>query len=380
MSEYQYYEFLAIDRALTAEQIAEVKLFSSRATITRTSFANEYSFGDFRGNPKEFLTRYFDAMVYITNWGTHQFMFSIPTNLVDAKAIEPYCCQQGLTMTTSKDRLILDISLDEEESGDWVDGSGHMASLAGLRAEVLNGDYRPLFLAWLVDLQRELIDAKSLVPPMPAGMRKLSAAQQALVEFLKIDGQLIRMIAAKSPDAASEAFDVKSALARLSPADKDKWLLELIEINDPNAALRLKLKLHASMASPAAIPVKQPVETAGAMLEQYQAHTRELDQRLREKREAERKLEKTKAAAARQQYLDQLATNIPGAWRNLEQMIGLRSQEGYKQAVELLTNLRDLANRPGGDPAAFKSEMSLRLADHSRKQSFMKMVANAGLN
>jgi hypothetical protein len=41
MSEYQYYEFLAVDRPLTETEQDEVREFSSRATITDTSFLNE---------------------------------------------------------------------------------------------------------------------------------------------------------------------------------------------------------------------------------------------------------------------------------------------------------------------------------------------------
>ena len=51
MSEYQYYEFLAVDRPLTAAEQAEVRQLSTRARITATSFANEYHWGDFKGSP-----------------------------------------------------------------------------------------------------------------------------------------------------------------------------------------------------------------------------------------------------------------------------------------------------------------------------------------
>ena len=68
MSEYQYYEFRAIDRPLTREQIDEVRQFSARAEITATSFVNEYQFGDFNGNPDLLVTKYFDLMYYCCKW------------------------------------------------------------------------------------------------------------------------------------------------------------------------------------------------------------------------------------------------------------------------------------------------------------------------
>lgn len=42
MSEYQYYEFQAIDRRLTTEEMARLRSFSTRARITPTSFVNDY--------------------------------------------------------------------------------------------------------------------------------------------------------------------------------------------------------------------------------------------------------------------------------------------------------------------------------------------------
>jgi len=50
MSEYQYYEFLTIDRPLTAKEMTELRALSTRATITPVSFTNKYNWGDFKQN------------------------------------------------------------------------------------------------------------------------------------------------------------------------------------------------------------------------------------------------------------------------------------------------------------------------------------------
>src|SRR5687767_6698097 len=42
MSEYQYYEFRAVDAPLTAKQMRELRAISTRAEITPTRFTNEY--------------------------------------------------------------------------------------------------------------------------------------------------------------------------------------------------------------------------------------------------------------------------------------------------------------------------------------------------
>jgi hypothetical protein len=57
MSEYQYYDFRAIDRPLTSSQRAELGKISTRAEISSTSFTNFYTFGDFKGNPVALVER-----------------------------------------------------------------------------------------------------------------------------------------------------------------------------------------------------------------------------------------------------------------------------------------------------------------------------------
>lgn len=63
MSEYQYYEFVAVDQPLTSKQQAELRKHSSRATITASSFINEYHWGSFKGDATAWMQQYFDAHV-----------------------------------------------------------------------------------------------------------------------------------------------------------------------------------------------------------------------------------------------------------------------------------------------------------------------------
>ena len=67
MSEYQYYEFVALDRPLTAAEMAELRSISTRAQITPTRFFNEHQWGDLKADPAELLARYF-ALRAPTSW------------------------------------------------------------------------------------------------------------------------------------------------------------------------------------------------------------------------------------------------------------------------------------------------------------------------
>ena len=97
MSEYQYYEFLAVDRPLDERAQAEVRSLSTRAEITATSFVNEYHWGDFRGNPSELMRRYYDAHLYLASWGTRQVMLRLPSTVLELDVAEQYCVGDQVT-------------------------------------------------------------------------------------------------------------------------------------------------------------------------------------------------------------------------------------------------------------------------------------------
>jgi hypothetical protein len=91
LSEYQYYEFLAIDEALDARQMRELRALSTRARITPTGFVNTYHWGDFKGDPRVLMERYFDAFLYLANWGTRLIMIRLPSSLLDLQMAGRHC-------------------------------------------------------------------------------------------------------------------------------------------------------------------------------------------------------------------------------------------------------------------------------------------------
>lgn len=78
MSEYQYYEFQAIDRPLSEADRQALRDLSTRARITAISFTNSYEWGDFKGDPAKLMERWFDLHLYLTNWGSRRLMIRLP--------------------------------------------------------------------------------------------------------------------------------------------------------------------------------------------------------------------------------------------------------------------------------------------------------------
>ena len=83
MSEYQYYEFQSIDRPLMPEEQAAVAGLSSRTEPHPWRAIFTYSWGDFPANAKEIPAQYYDALLYLANWGSRELMFRFPRDLVD---------------------------------------------------------------------------------------------------------------------------------------------------------------------------------------------------------------------------------------------------------------------------------------------------------
>src|SRR5579871_2447539 len=90
MSEYQRYEFMTCDRALTQEQLREVDSLSSHIEASRGHALIEYHWGDFKHDPIQVLYHYFDGFIYWANWGTPQLAFRFPHGSLPDDLFEGY--------------------------------------------------------------------------------------------------------------------------------------------------------------------------------------------------------------------------------------------------------------------------------------------------
>ena len=114
MSEYRYYEFLALDRPLDGSQFAELRSLPTRAEISATRFANEYHWGDFKGDPRTMMERFFHAFLYLANWGTRRLMFRLPREALDTETADPYCYTDAASLLETEDHVIISLFADRD--------------------------------------------------------------------------------------------------------------------------------------------------------------------------------------------------------------------------------------------------------------------------
>ncbi|GBD53333.1 hypothetical protein D3800_14510 [Microcystis aeruginosa NIES-298] len=370
MSEYQYYEFQAIDRPLTQEERAAICELSSRVKPTATTASFNYSYGNFRGDPKQVLARYFDIMYYITNWGTQQLMFRFPTSLINREAIELYCIDNYISLSFAGDWAILDWEFSQEEGfNDWIEGEGILSELIGLRQEILQQDYRGLYLAWLkaIDLSEGYIDIDKtqLEPPLPPGLGQLSAAQKAFTEIFELDEHLLNVACASSGKLTTISEQTwQQAISQLSASEREDFLLRLAK-GEHNLSAKFKQKLSQLIPNSAAS--NQPRRTIQELLEAAAEEGKKAEKRRQQEAEAKRIEE-----------LQTLAKREAQVWQQVESLIQKAQSKSYDEAVKLLVKLRDLAEYQNRLPV-FQERLNRIYEQYSNRSGLKRRLQEVGL-
>ncbi|MDE0696534.1 MAG: hypothetical protein OXH76_11970 [Boseongicola sp.] len=192
MSYYQYYEFQASDRRLSEADKQRLRNVSSRAEITSTSFAVQYDYGDFKGDEKEFLSRWFDMHVYVAAGGTRRLMIRLPARFAKRATVERIidCCEFAEFTDKGEDCLLDIFPYDEERDyGGWTEGPGWLDALAPLRSDLLSGDLRLAYLLWLAAADREMLEDDAREPL--SGIGPLTEGLEAFGKFFGIDPDLV---------------------------------------------------------------------------------------------------------------------------------------------------------------------------------------------
>lgn len=383
MSEYQYYEFLAIDRPLTEKEMRTLRSYSTRARITPTSFVNHYEWGNFKGDEDAWMEEYFDAFLYLANWGTHVLKLRLPSRMLPLKTARQYCRGDSAFVREKEGKVIVTFVSEDEEGDDWDTGEDWLASLVPVRAEIARGDLRALYLAWLLCVQCGEWDDADREPLVPPNLSDPSASLRGLAEFLRIDEDLLTSAALASASTASEAPDqevLATWIARLPSSDKDEILLRLMRGDDAHLGTEL-LAQFAREQRPRSLrsaKSEEPRRRSVAELRQKAEELHEERRQIAAKKAAEdRARQEREAVIARAKRLDALAAHMPEAWAEVERFIAARQPKSYEQAARLLADLRDLAAREGKDD--FRPRLEALRAAHARKVTLLDKLKKAGL-
>jgi hypothetical protein len=346
MSEYQYHEWQAVDRVLTPEEQVAVNDLSSHIEVSSSRAVVTYHWSEFRHDPKQVLLKYFDAYFYLANWGSLRLMFRFPKGILDEADILTYCISESITFETIGNYQVLDIDFSLEDGEGWEEADAGLSLFIRLRADLLEGDYRLLYLTWLkamtmygnpyADDEYEEDDSEIAAfdrePPVPPGLKKLSPSLQNFVQIFEIDPYLVQTASEASPDLKKAlTIDYRELIERLPRTERDDFLAHLAQ-GDPGVGLALRKRLGAFQ------PQEQPQPAGRRTIQQLLQRAEQLE-----------KAEKVRQAeAARQKHIAEmkaLAAREAQVWNQLEVLLdtGRKIASVYDEATALLEKLKQLA-------------------------------------
>lgn len=384
MSEYQYYDFRSLDKALTAQQQMRVSRLSSRAKVTAHHAQFVYNYGDFHGNIKQLMAEDFDMMLYMANWGTQRLMLRIPESLINIASLRDYFISDEVEHYRANKNIILDFHFnDDEGEGYWIEDEdeGMLDDFSPLREEIIRGDYRVLYLAWLKAAENarsydDGVDDQTMEPRVPAGLGQLTTAQRKYAEWIELDKNLIKVAAEGSHRLAKSSFQSEDYLHYLSTEVKEDFLRRLCknEINLSAVLNRHLETLHKARSN-------QPNVEGGddqrrsffTVYERYEQRKKKAQENIKKTAKIRAEQQRIESEREYQLKLDQLLGKEDSVWEMIDTLVERGSAKPYDLAVEHLSELYDLAKRDN-KLAVFMQKTAELTTKYSRRVAFIRRV------
>ncbi len=371
MSEYQYYDFAAIDGPISDEGLRYARSCSSRANVSRVRWQNTYHFGDFHGSVDTLLNHY-DAHFYIANWGTVRLGLAFPKGTIAPETIQPYLRggeRYGDTLTVKEigNRFIVWWERNEE-GGYWeTEGEGLIDQLIGIREQLLRGDYRALFLGWLADFDPNERDPRGgalVVPPIPAGLDHLSPALEALIGQFPVDPDALAVAAGLSQGSRPHRLPMAAVLEKLSVSEMRALLGRVAEGGGAGVMTELNRLTYPHVQ----IPVGQAM--SGVDFAAKTIGTREARQAKEAKAAA---ANRKREAELRKQHLASVLQRADTLWSGLDPLMNQKVALAYDQVATQLQVLRE-AYAEAGDSGGFQQKLRGFRVRYSNRPAMLRRI------
>ncbi|MFK7907366.1 MAG: hypothetical protein AB8B69_19685 [Chitinophagales bacterium] len=388
MSGCDVYQFQSIDRPLTEKERKEIGSWSSRSYPTATSATFVYHYGSFRQDVEDAITGYFDALLHFSSWGTKRLLFRIPKNLIDIEALRPYQIDAnydydcGLSIIPKKEYFLLDFTWSEEGGG-WIEEDDYqVGDLITLRNDIIQGDYRSLYLFWLKlaaskkELGKEDYDDYNdydedevgvTAAPIPPNLNKLSGALSVFIQLFEIDKDLIAAAKQASKEEKAPEMDYEKLVKQLPEKERVDFLVRLVK-GEARMDLQLQKRLQDLYKSSTKTPSKPNRQFSIQELKEQQ----EVEKKKRKEAEAQA------AKEAHHQKMLTLGREVKAHWRTVFYNLDRKTGKAYDIATETLKDLQDLAIFQG-KVEEFKEKMVEIRKNYGRSKVLLERFMKKGL-
>jgi hypothetical protein len=361
MSEYQIVKFRAIDRPLTDKQLAYMERQSSRAEFSKWEFGVEYHYSSFRGDVDGMLRNGYDVFLTYSNYGCREIRMRLPNGLPFAKSVwSKYISAEGLTWSADKSGKagILTLAPYLEEAYDPVwEFDDYLDATIKLREMLIAADLRALYVLWLCSAVSSSDEGDELMePPVPHGLSSLPDAAANLLTFFEVDPLMVEAAAIGVPalnTKGSQGDAVDDWLTNLADARRVEIIQRMIS-EDP-IALKAELLAEIRDSQPALCwPVEPPARTLAQLLQVCRSLREKADEKEKKKAAAKAKQEAEKAEKQRQARMVEMQSD-PNSWlKKASKLVEKRGTDNYREAANILADLRDAVGGEQGNKIARK--------------------------
>lgn len=275
-----------------------------------------------------------------------------------------------ITVSTTSKSIILDLEFNGEDYYTWIeDDDNWLRDFVPLRDDLMQGDLRALYLAWLrsgFNEYAEIAPEETIEPPVPPNLKKLSPALKALADFLMVEEDLITAAATESKSSQTIAEPIADWIAVLPDIERNQYLLRVAN-GETHVGAELLLLLRERYGSTSIPTGTNSQRTLAELMEIAEGR-----QRQREKKAQQA------ATRTRKKQLNAMAPKAELLWKVVPELIEQKKSSAYAQAVVHLVDLHDLAESEG-ELDKFCDRLQQIVDHYSSRSAFLKRLAEAGL-
>lgn len=243
-----------------------------------------------------------------------------------------------------------------------------------MRDDVLRGDYRALYLAWLMIASYELDfleedeeEEENLTePPIPPNLQALSPALRNFIDFFGIDADLVTAAAQTSPKTGKNSSKLGAYLDQLAEGEKRSFLERLLK-GEPHLDIALANRLRElSGTGKEALPAGERRTIRQLITASQSVRQQRLD------------AEPRQAEIIRVKKLEKIAQKQDQLWGQIPALIAQKKANTYEEAVNILKDLRDLAVHQQR-LAEFQEKLAVIRSQHPTLQGLHRRLQEARL-
>jgi len=151
MSEYQYYEFRAVDRPLSRTTRPNCARFRRAPGSPLPVFVNHYNWGDFGGNPDRLMDAISTFSCISPTGARGRLSIRLPKSGLKPADLKRFTAvNEDVVVRTAGDHLIVDVSCYELEQDFCDRGEGWLDKLAAFARDLINGRPAAVLSVWLM--------------------------------------------------------------------------------------------------------------------------------------------------------------------------------------------------------------------------------------